>query len=47
MLIDKISGYLICDHSRKHLNTNTTGNKTTNTVDRNEDFTGGQGGKTR
>ncbi len=28
-------------------NTNTTGNKTTNTVDRNEDFTGGQGGKTR
>lgn len=27
--------------------TNTTGNKTTNTVDRNEDFTGGQGGKTR
>ena len=28
-------------------NTNTTGNKTTNTIDRNEDFTGGQGGKTR
>ena len=28
-------------------NTNTTGNKTTNTVERNEDFTGGQGGKTR
>lgn len=28
-------------------NTNTTSNKTTNTVDRNEDFTGGQGGKTR
>ena len=28
-------------------NTNTAGNKTTNTVDRNEDFTGGQGGKTR
>ena len=28
-------------------NTNTTGNKTTNTVDINEDFTGGQGGKTR
>ena len=28
-------------------NTNTTGNKTTNTIDRNEDFTGGQGGKPR
>ena len=28
-------------------NTNITENKTTNTVDRNEDFTGGQGGKTR
>lgn len=28
-------------------NTNIAENKTTNTVDRNEDFTGGQGGKTR
>lgn len=28
-------------------NTKTTENKTTNTTDRNEDFTGGQGGKTR
>lgn len=28
-------------------NTNTAENKTTNAIDRNEDFTGGQGGKTK
>lgn len=28
-------------------NTNTAENKTTNTIDRNEDFTGGQSGKTK